>query len=163
MLSEEPERTPFQPPTEKVADDHRRDFNPMKTYFELALLIFGAYSLYYVLGLEALLFITLAVLIYIFRETYYVLDYYSYGFARKAAVFNAVHATAWFIVFAINAYGVLQLGYPLIWPEFASLTQTSPLFVLTAAFGSRNIIRMYKPSDEMILERKKKSSGINLD
>ncbi|MDF1540090.1 MAG: hypothetical protein P1Q69_14440 [Candidatus Thorarchaeota archaeon] len=162
-MSEEPERTPFQPPTEKVADDHRRDFNPMKTYFELVILIFGVYALYYILGLEVLIMITLAVLIYIFRETYYILDYYSYGFARKAAVFNALHASAWFIVFAINAYSVLQFGYPLIWPEFESLTQTSPLFVLTSAFGSRNIIRMYKPSDEMILDRKKKSSGAVID
>ncbi|MCK5152271.1 MAG: hypothetical protein KAQ65_10530 [Candidatus Thorarchaeota archaeon] len=140
-------------PEKKTHMDYKRPFNPMRTYFELAVLIFAAYGLYYVLGLEFLVIVTLAVLIYIFRETYFILDYYSYGFARKAAVFNAVHAAAWFVVFAINAYYVLQTGSPIIWPEFANLTQTSPLFVLMSAFGSRNIIRMYKPSDEMIQEK----------
>jgi len=162
-LSEESERTPFQPPAEKVPDDHRRPFNPMRTYFELALVIFGAYALYYILGLEVLIVITLAVLIYIIRETFYVLDYYSYGFARKAAIFNAVHAVAWFVVFVINAYTLMQFGSPLIWPEFVNLTQTSPLFVFTAAFGSRNIVRMYKPSDEKIREKKEKSFGVPID
>ncbi|MFW9851261.1 MAG: hypothetical protein ACFFF4_19200 [Candidatus Thorarchaeota archaeon] len=140
-------------PEKKTHMDHTRPFNPMRTYFELAILIFVAYSIYYVLGLELLVVVTLAVLIYIFRETYYILDYYSYGFARKAAVFNALHAAAWFVVFAINAFYVLQTGRPLIWPEFESLTQTSPLFVLMALFGSRNIVRMYKPSDQKIQER----------
>jgi hypothetical protein len=123
------------------------------------MLIFAAYALYYLLGLEFLVIVTLAVLIYIFRETYFILDYYSYGFARKAAVFNALHAAAWFVVFVINAYYVLQTGAPIIWPEFENLTQTSPLFVLMAAFGSRNIIRMYKPSDEMIQEKTHGSVG----
>ncbi len=153
MTSDSDIGPPEQEPEKKKHMDYTRPFNPMRTYVELAMLIFVAYGLYYILGLEFLMIVTLAVLIYIFRETYFILDYYSYGFARKAAVFNAVHAAAWFVVFTINAYYVLQTGSPVIWPEFESLTLTSPLFVLMAAFGSRNIIRMYKPSDEMIQEK----------
>jgi hypothetical protein len=151
-LSSEPD-TGQPEPEKKKHMDYTRPFNPMRTYFELAILIFAAYGLYYILGLESLVVMTLAVLIYIFRETYFILDFYDYSFARKAAVFNAVHAAAWFVVFVINAYYVLQTGVPIIWPEFTNLTQTSPLFVLMAAFGSRNIVRMYKPSDEMIQEK----------
>jgi hypothetical protein len=131
----------------------------MRTWVELGALIFVAYGAYYLLGLELLVIVTLGVLIYIFRDTYYILDYYSYGFARKAAVFNALHAAAWFVVFTINAYFILQVGSPIIWPEFTNLTQTSPLFVLAAAFGSRNITKMYKPSEEMIQEKTYGSVG----
>ena len=79
-------------PEEKKHSDYTRPFNPMRTWVELGFLIFVAYAIYYVLGLEFLVIVTLGVLIYIFRETYFILDYYDYGFARKAAVFNAFHA-----------------------------------------------------------------------
>ena len=136
-------------------EEHRRPFNPMSTYFEFAAGILAVYVLYYILGIEFLVLSTLAVLIYIFRETYFILEYYSYGFARKASIFNAFHATAWFIVLAINGFSIIQTGVPALFPEIESLTLTSPLFVLMAAFGCKNIERMYKPPDEMILAKKR--------
>ncbi|MFW9921586.1 MAG: hypothetical protein ACFFED_18440 [Candidatus Thorarchaeota archaeon] len=139
--------------TEK--ENPRRPFNPMTTYFEFAAGIFAIYVLYYLLGIEFLVIGTLAVLVFIFRETYYILEFYSYGFARKASIFNALHATAWFIVLAINGFSIMQTGIPAIFPDLESLTLTAPLFVLMAAFGCKNIERMYKPSDEMILAKKR--------
>ncbi len=139
--------------TEGKDDDPRRPFNPMRTYTEFAGGILAVYVLYFVMGIEFLLIGTLVVLGYVFRQTRFILDYYSYGFARKAAILNAFHATAWFVFLAINVFTIMQTGIPIILPEFESLTLSAPLFVLMAAFGCKNIERMYKPSDEMILAR----------
>ncbi len=131
-------------------EDFRRPFNPMRTYSELAVGIFGVYALYFFLGLESLIISNLAILIYVIRATRFVLQYYSYGFARKASVFNALYGSGFFVVLAINVFTIASTGVPLILPEWDTLTLTAPLFILMAGFGYRNIERMYKPSDEMI-------------
>ncbi|MFW9908144.1 MAG: hypothetical protein ACFFEF_06180 [Candidatus Thorarchaeota archaeon] len=159
-MSEDTHSRPPEPQKQEAADDHRRPFNPMRTYVEFAVGIFITYAAYYLLGIEFLLITTLAFLVLIFRDTRFILDYYSYGFARKASVFNAIHATAWFAVLAINVFYIIQFGVPLILPELDSLTTTAPLFVLMAAFGSKNIIKMYSPSDDLV--RKRKSSELGL-
>jgi hypothetical protein len=151
-LSDAPDSTePKKEESKEAPVAYRRNFNPMKTYFEMAIGIFGAYILLYALGMEFLIMFMLFVLVYIFRETKFILDNYDYGFARKAAVFNAFHSTAWFVVLAINGYTILQFGAPLILPEIDVLTTLSPLFILMAIFGLRNISSMYAPTKKSII------------
>ncbi len=131
-------------------EDFRRPFNPMRTYFELAIGIFAVYALYYFIGLESLVITNLAILIYIIRQSRFILQYYSYGFARKASILNVLYGCGFYVILAINVFTIANTGVPLILPDWDTLTLTAPLFVLMAAFGNRNIERMYKPSDEMI-------------
>ena len=126
----------------------RVDFNPMISYIEMAFGIFIVYSIYYILGIDMFMIASLAIVIFIFRETYYVYTTYPSGFVRKGAVFNAFHSTAWFVVLAINVSSILQFGAPLILPEIANLTELCALFILMAFFGMRNIVRMYVPVSE---------------
>jgi len=74
-LNEENEiDTEIHPLEEQVTkEDPRRPFNPMTTYFEFAAGIFAVYVLYAFLGIQFLVLGTLAVLVYIFRETYFIL------------------------------------------------------------------------------------------
>jgi hypothetical protein len=131
-------------------ESYRRPFNPMRTYFELAVGIFGVYALYYLLGVESLVISNLAILIFVIRQARFVLQYYSYGFARKASVFNVLYGLGFFVILTINVFTIADTGVPLILPDWDTLTLTCPLFILMAAFGNKNIERMYKPSDEML-------------
>jgi hypothetical protein len=134
----------------KPKDDVRRPFNPMKTYIEMAMGIFVTYAILFLVGIELVIMLMLFLVVFIYRETLYVRNNYTYGFVRKVAYFNAFHSTAWFLLLAINGYFILQTGGPIFLPEIPNLTELSPLFVLMAVFGSRNLIQMYKPSKKPI-------------
>ena len=127
----------------------RVPFNPMISYIEMAFGIFVVYSIYSLLGLQLFMIASLSIVIFIFRETYFVYTTYPSGFVRNGAVFNSFHSAAWFVVLAINVSTILQFGAPLILPEIANLTELSALFILMAFFGMRNIIRMYVPRSEV--------------
>ncbi len=123
----------------------RRPFNFMRSYIEIGAGIIGSYVLLYVIGYFALISLMLFIIVVVVRETVYILQSYEYGFIRKAAVFNVIHAAGWFIVLTINAFTLLEYGTPLILPQFPTLTNMAPLFILMALFGSRNISAMYVP------------------
>jgi hypothetical protein len=140
--SEEIEETP------KESD--RRHFNPMKTYIEMAMGIFVTYTILFLVGIELVIMFMLFLVVFIYRETLYVRNNYTYGFVRKVAYFNALHSTVWFLFLAINGYFILQTGSPIFFPQIPNLTELSPLFVLMAVFGSRNLVQMYAPSKKPI-------------
>ncbi len=133
---------------EEPEKEYGRPFNPMKTYIQIAIAIFISYSVLYILGYEFLLMIMLFFLVSILRDTIFVLQTYDHGFARKAAIFNAFHSTAWFLVLAINGYFIILGQTPLILPSIPNLTELAPLFVLMAAFGSKNLMDMYAPKEK---------------
>ncbi|MGY5853219.1 MAG: hypothetical protein RTU92_06600 [Candidatus Thorarchaeota archaeon] len=122
----------------------RRPFNPMVSYVEMVALIGAGYGLLMVFSYAGLVAVMLFALILLYRETLYILKHMIYGFARKAAYFNAGHSTAYFIILLVNSYTIMQFGTPLILPEIEQLTFLSPLFVVMGVFGTANIRRMYE-------------------
>ena len=152
MADEEqiPEDSSSEETETKPTEDVRRPFNPMKTYIEMAIGIFVTYAILFLVGIVLVIMFMLFLVVFIYRETIYVRNNYTYGFARKVAYFNAFQSTAWFLLLAINGYFILQTGSPIFLPEIPTLTELSPLFVLMAVFGSRNLIQMYAPSRKTI-------------
>ena len=117
----------------------------MRSYIEIGVGIIGSYVLLYIVGYFALVSLMLLIIVIVVRETVYILESYDNGFIRKAATFNVIHAVGWFVVLTINAITLVENGTPLILPQFPTLTNMAPLFILMALFGSRNISAMYVP------------------
>jgi hypothetical protein len=123
----------------------RKTFNPMITYVYAAAAIFISYSIFYMLGYPALIASMLVLIVYLFRETQYIMKRYSISFIRKAAYINVGHAFIYFVILAINGFWIEQNGVLLLLPEIPFLTQWAPLFVCLGVFGIMNIKRMYAP------------------
>jgi hypothetical protein len=123
----------------------RKPFNPMVTYVYAAAAIFISYSIFYMLGYPALIASMLVLIVYLFRETQYIMRRYSISFIRKAAYINVGHAFIYFVLLAINGFWIEQNGAFLILPEIPFLTQWAPLFICLGVFGIMNIKRMYAP------------------
>ncbi len=122
----------------------RTPFNPMHSYVEMIILIGAGYGLTGLFGYSALIAVMLFGLVLLYRETLFVLKHYTYGFARKAAYFNAGHSSIYFVILFINSYAITQTGIPYILPEFDQLTLLCPLFIVMGFYGSANIRRMYQ-------------------
>jgi hypothetical protein len=123
----------------------RTPFNPMVTYIYAAAAIFISYSIFYTLGYPALIVSMLALMVFLFRETQYIMRRYSISFIRKAAYINVGHAFIYFVLLVVNGYWIMQNGVLLLLPEIPFLTQWAPLFVCLGLFGITNIKRMYAP------------------
>ena len=122
----------------------RKPFNPMISYVEMVVLIGVGYGLTGFFGFSAMLAVMLFGLVLLYRETLFVLNHYTYGFARKAAYFNAGHSSIYFVILFINSYTITQSGVPLILPQIPGLTLICPLFIVMGLYGSANIRRMYQ-------------------
>ena len=131
--------------SEKSKEPERRNFNPMAVYFSTAIMILISYFLFYVFGYSLLIMFMLLIEVNILRNTREILSSYSYGFARKAAYFNAGQSVVYLIVLAVNGYAITQSGVPLILPEIEGLTLLCPLLIAAALFGTTNIRKMYVP------------------
>ncbi len=127
----------------------RVNFNPMISYVEMAFGIFIIFVTLALFGYEIFTIVSLFFVVFIYRETHYVYRTYPSGFVKKGAIFNSIHSTGWLILMVINVYTTLQFGSPLILPEIANLLDYCALFILMAFFGTRNITRMYVPSDHV--------------
>ena len=123
----------------------RRDFNPMPFYFRTAIIILFCYFVFYAFGYQLLIMFMLLIEVNLLRRTWEILSSYSYGFARKAAYFNAGQSIVYFIILAINGFAIAQSGVPLILPEIEGLTLICPLLIAAALFGTTNILQMYVP------------------
>ena len=123
----------------------RRDFNPMPFYFRTAIIILICYFVFYAFGYQLLIMFMLLIEVNLLRRTWEILSSYSYGFARKAAYFNAGQSIVYFIILAINGFAITQSGVPLILPEIGGLTLICPLLIAAALFGTTNILQMYVP------------------
>ncbi len=123
----------------------RRDFNPMPFYFRTAIIILICYFVFYAFGYQLLIMFMLLIEVNLLRRTWEILSSYSYGFARKAAYFNAGQSIVYFVVLAINGFAITQNGVPLILPEIDGLTLICPLLIAAALFGTTNILQMYVP------------------
>ena len=122
----------------------RKPFNPMISYVEMVVLIGVGYGLTGFFGFSAMLAVMLFGLVLLYKETLYVLNHYTYGFARKAAYFNAGHSSIYFVILFVNSYTITQSGIPLILPQIPGLTLICPLFIVMGLYGSANIRRMYQ-------------------
>ena len=122
----------------------RKPFNPMISYVEMVVLIGVGYGLTGFFGFSAMLAVMLFGLVLLYRETLFVLNHYTYGFARKAAYFNAGHSSIYFVILFVNSYTITQSGVPLILPQIPGLTLICPLFIVMGLYGSANIRRMYQ-------------------
>ena len=131
--------------SEKNKKPGRRNFNPMAVYFRIAIMILISYFLFYVFGYTLLIMFMVLIEVNILRDTKEILSSYSYGFARKAAYFNAGQSLVYLIVLAINGFTINQSGVPLILPEIEGLTLLCPLLIAAALFGTTNIRKMYVP------------------
>ena len=122
----------------------RKPFNPMISYVEMVVLIGVGYGLTGFFGFSAMIAVMLFGLVLLYKETLYVLNHYTYGFARKAAYFNAGHSSIYFVILFVNSYTITQSGIPLILPQIPGLTLICPLFIVMGLYGSANIRRMYQ-------------------
>ena len=122
----------------------RKPFNPMLSYIEMVILIGVGYGLTGLFGFSAMIAVMLFGLVLLYRETLFVLNHYTYGFARKAAYFNAGHSSIYFVILFVNSYAITQSGIPLILPQIPGLTLICPLFIVMGLYGSANIRRMYQ-------------------
>ncbi len=123
----------------------RRNFNPMAVYFRVAIMILISYFLFYVFGYALLIMFMLLIEVNILRDTREILSSYSYGFARKAAYFNAGQSVVYLIILAVNGFTITQSGVPLILPGIEGLTLLCPLLIAAALYGNTNIRKMYVP------------------
>ncbi len=131
--------------SEKSKKPVRRNFNPMAVYFRAAIMILISYFLFYGFGYSLLIMFMLLIEVYILRDTREILSSYSYGFARKAAYFNAGQSVVYLIILAVNGFTITQSGVPLFLPEIEGLTLLCPLLIVAALFGTTNIRKMYVP------------------
>ncbi len=131
--------------SEKSKKPVRRNFNPMAVYFRVAIMILISYFLFYGFGYSLLIMFMLLIEVNILRDTREILSSYSYGFARKAAYFNAGQSVVYLIILAVNGFTITQSGVPLFLPEIEGLTLLCPLLIAAALFGTTNIRKMYVP------------------
>jgi hypothetical protein len=117
----------------------------MPFYFRTAIIILFCYFVFYAFGYQLLIMFMLLIEVNLLRRTWEILSSYSYGFARKAAYFNAGQSIVYFIILAINGFAITQSGVPLILPEIGGLTLICPLLIAAALFGTTNILQMYVP------------------
>ena len=131
--------------SEKSKKPVRRNFNPMAVYFRVAIMILISYFLFYGFGYSLLIMFMLLIEVNILRDTREILSSYSYGFARKAAYFNAGQSVVYLIILAVNGFTITQSGVPLFLPEIEGLTLLCPLLIAAALFCTTNIRKMYVP------------------
>ncbi len=141
MLAEESANEGDESKTDSSAQHTRSStqFNPMSNYFAIVAGIVISYILFFVFGYPALIIAVLFFVVQVVRETVEILDKKAGGFLRKAAYFNAGLTLVCFGILAINGYVIFRGSTPPILPEIANLTLLSPLLILTALYGSKNI------------------------
>jgi len=120
-----------------------KPFNPLATYFYIAVAILVSYALFYAFGYMVLIVVMIFFLVDTVQGGRIVLRDADQSFARYAAWFNIALAVAGVAILSINAISLAQLGCFLIMPDVRDFTLVCPLFVLMANFGIRNLRGMY--------------------
>ncbi len=130
-------------PAQITATQRARPFNPLATYFYIAVAILVSYALFYAFGYMVLIVVMIFFLVDTVQGGRIVLRDANQSFARYAALFNIALAVAGVAILSINAVSLAQLGHFLIMPDVRDFTLVCPLFVLMSNFGIRNLRGMY--------------------
>jgi hypothetical protein len=119
-------------------------FNPMGNYFTLVVGIVVSYVLFFIFGYPVLIITMLFFVVQIMKETMDLLERIPGGFLRKAAYLNVGLTLLYFGILAINGLAIFRGSPPPILPQIANLTFLTPILMMTAMYGLRNIKGMFE-------------------
>jgi hypothetical protein len=125
-----------------------RYFNPMNNYFTLIAGIVVSYVLFFIFGYPVLIITMLFFVVQIVKETVDLLGRISRGFLRKAAYLNVSLTLFYFGILAINGLAIFRGSPPPILPQIGNLTFLTPLLMMTAMYGLRNIRGMVEARED---------------